>query len=37
MELRPSLVRVAYLAFALACAPSALAQRFITVASTTST
>jgi len=30
-------VRIAYLAFALACVPSALAQRFITVASTTST
>jgi tungstate transport system substrate-binding protein len=36
MELR-SLARIAYLAWALACAPSALAQRFITVASTTST
>jgi len=37
MELRASFVRIAYLALALACAPSALAQRFITVASTTST
>ena len=37
MELSTSLLRIAYLAFALACAPSALAQRFITVASTTST
>ena len=37
MELRTSFVRIAYLAFVLACAPSALAQRFITVASTTST
>ena len=37
MELRTSFVRIAYLALALACAPSALAQRFITVASTTST
>jgi tungstate transport system substrate-binding protein len=37
MELRTSLVRAAYLALALACASSALAQRFITVASTTST
>ena len=36
MELR-SLARIAYLTLALACAPSALAQRFITVASTTST
>ncbi|HEX7237973.1 MAG TPA: substrate-binding domain-containing protein [Gammaproteobacteria bacterium] len=36
MELS-SLARIAYLAFALACAPSAFAQRFITVASTTST
>jgi len=36
MELR-SLARIACLSFALACAPSALAQRFITVASTTST
>jgi tungstate transport system substrate-binding protein len=30
-------LRIAYVALALACAPSALAQRFITVASTTST
>ena len=37
MELRTCFVRIAYLAFALACVPSALAQRFITVASTTST
>jgi len=37
MELRASFVRIAYLALALTCAPSALAQRFITVASTTST
>ena len=37
MELRTSWPRVAYLLLALACAPSALAQRFITVASTTST
>jgi tungstate transport system substrate-binding protein len=36
MELR-SLAGIAYLTLALACAPSALAQRFITVASTTST
>jgi tungstate transport system substrate-binding protein len=36
MELR-SVARIAYLTLALACAPSALAQRFITVASTTST
>ena len=36
MELR-SLARIACLTLALACAPSALAQRFITVASTTST
>ena len=36
MELR-SLARLACLALALACAPGALAQRFITVASTTST
>jgi tungstate transport system substrate-binding protein len=37
MELRIGIARVAYLLLALACAPSALAQRFITVASTTST
>jgi tungstate transport system substrate-binding protein len=37
MELSKSFVRVACLLVALACAPSALAQRFITVASTTST
>jgi tungstate transport system substrate-binding protein len=37
MELRITLPRVVYLLLALACAPSALAQRFITVASTTST
>jgi tungstate transport system substrate-binding protein len=37
MELRASLVRVACLALALACAPPAHAQLFITVASTTST
>ena len=37
MELRPSWARAAYLLLALVCAPSALAQRFITVASTTST
>jgi tungstate transport system substrate-binding protein len=37
VELRTSFVRVAWLLIALACAPSALAQRFITVASTTST
>src|SRR5688572_22737734 len=37
MELRMNFVRIAYLALALACVPSALAQRFITVASTTST
>jgi tungstate transport system substrate-binding protein len=37
MELRTSFVRVACLVLALACAPSALAQRFVTVASTTST
>ena len=36
MELR-SLARIACLTLALACAPGALAQRFITVASTTST
>jgi tungstate transport system substrate-binding protein len=37
MELSKSFVRVACLLAALACAQSALAQRFITVASTTST
>ena len=37
MELRTRLVRVAFVLLALACAPTALAQRFITVASTTST
>ena len=37
MELRTRLVRIAWVLLALACAPSALAQRFITVASTTST
>ena len=37
MEVRRKFVRLAYLMLALACAPSALAQRFITVASTTST
>ena len=37
MELRKRFAGVAYLMLALACAPSALAQRFITVASTTST
>ena len=37
MELRTSFVRTAVLLLALLCAPSALAQRFITVASTTST
>ena len=37
MELRTSFARIACLLAALACAPSALAQRFITVASTTST
>jgi tungstate transport system substrate-binding protein len=37
MELRASLVRTACLLLACACAPAALAQRFITVASTTST
>jgi tungstate transport system substrate-binding protein len=37
MELTASVARVAWLVLALACAPSALAQRFITVASTTST
>jgi tungstate transport system substrate-binding protein len=37
MELNKSFVRIACLLLALACAPSAFAQRFITVASTTST
>jgi tungstate transport system substrate-binding protein len=37
MELKRSCMRLACLLLALACAPSALAQRFITVASTTST
>src|SRR5512139_369931 len=37
MELRSRFARVAFVLLALACAPSALAQRFITVASTTST
>jgi tungstate transport system substrate-binding protein len=37
MELKLRFARLAYLVLALACAPSALAQRFITVASTTST
>jgi tungstate transport system substrate-binding protein len=37
MELRIGIARVAYLLLAVACASSALAQRFITVASTTST
>ena len=37
MELKLRFARSAYLVLALACAPSALAQRFITVASTTST
>ena len=37
MELKAPLARIACLIFALALAPSALAQRFITVASTTST
>jgi tungstate transport system substrate-binding protein len=37
MELKTGLLRAVYLLLALACAPSALAQRFITVASTTST
>ena len=37
MELRASRARIAWLLLALACAPSVLAQRFITVASTTST
>jgi tungstate transport system substrate-binding protein len=36
LELRAN-VRIAFLLLALACAPNALAQRFITVASTTST
>ena len=37
MELRTHSLRLAYLLVALACVPSAVAQRFITVASTTST
>jgi len=37
MELKRSYARLACLLLALACAPGALAQRFITVASTTST
>src|SRR5687768_13540717 len=37
MELNKSFVRIACLLLALACVPSAFAQRFITVASTTST
>jgi tungstate transport system substrate-binding protein len=37
MELKTNFVRIGYLLIAFACAPSALAQRFITVASTTST
>jgi tungstate transport system substrate-binding protein len=37
LRTRGSVIRTAYLLLALACAPSALAQRFITVASTTST
>ncbi|HJR68998.1 MAG TPA: substrate-binding domain-containing protein [Gammaproteobacteria bacterium] len=37
MELRTACARIAVLLVALACTPSALAQRFITVASTTST
>lgn len=37
MELKTRFLRLAYLAVTLAFAPSALAQRFITVASTTST
>jgi tungstate transport system substrate-binding protein len=37
LELKMRFARVAYLVLALACAPSAIAQRFITVASTTST
>jgi tungstate transport system substrate-binding protein len=37
MELKSKVARIAYLLVALACASSALAQQFITVASTTST
>ena len=37
MELRAHIIRIGCLLIALACTPSALAQRFITVASTTST
>jgi tungstate transport system substrate-binding protein len=37
MELRTHRARIAWLLLALACAPSAFAQQFITVASTTST
>jgi len=37
MELRTSRARIVWLLLALTCAPSALAQQFITVASTTST
>jgi tungstate transport system substrate-binding protein len=37
MGLRGNAARIGYLLIALACTPSALAQRFITVASTTST
>jgi tungstate transport system substrate-binding protein len=37
VELRKRFAGIAYLLLALACAPSVLAQRFITVASTTST
>jgi len=37
MELRTNLTRIVWLLLTLACAPSALAQQFITVASTTST
>jgi tungstate transport system substrate-binding protein len=37
MKFTTSFARVAYVLLVLACAPSALAQRFITVASTTST
>jgi tungstate transport system substrate-binding protein len=37
MELKLRVVRIAYLVLVLACAPTAIAQRFITVASTTST
>jgi tungstate transport system substrate-binding protein len=37
MGLKGAVARIGYLLIALACAPSALAQRFITVASTTST